>query len=127
VLRFAGRAERGAAVLMMVLVGALLGAADFNLRTVLYAAALLILIRPLAVRVGIGRPLVTAPQRRTLELFAARGPAAIYCLALATGHDLRAAFSRELQDAVLLVIVASVISGAVSALTARKPSPGAAV
>lgn len=127
VLRFAGRAERGAVVLMMVLLGALLGAADFNLRTVLYAAALLILIRPLAVRLGIGRPLVTQPQRRMLELFAARGPAALYCLALATGRDLPAAFSTELQDAVLLVVVASVIGGAVSALTARKPSPGAAV
>lgn len=127
VLRFAGRAERGAVVLMMVLLGALLGAADFNLRTALYAAALLILIRPVAVRLGIGRPLVTAPQRRTLELFAARGPAALYCLALAAGHDLPEAFSRQLQDAVLLVVVASVISGAVSALTARKPSPGAAV
>lgn len=127
VLRFAGRAERGAAVLMMVLLGALLGAADFNLRTVLYAAALLILIRPLAVRLGVGRPLVAPAQRRTLELFAARGPAALYCLALAAAHDLPAGFSRQLQDAVLLVVMASVISGAVSALTARKPSPGAAV
>ena len=127
VLRFAGRAERGATVVMMVLLGALLGAADFTLRTALYAAALLILVRPLAVRLGVGRPEVSAPQRRTLELFAARGPAALYCLALAAGTDLPAAFASQLRDAVLLVIVVSVISGAVSALTARKPSPGAAV
>src|SRR6185437_11881142 len=102
VLRFAARAERGATVL-------------------------LILIRPLAVRLGLGRPLVTAAQRRTLELFAARGPAALYCLALAAAHELPAPFGRELRDAVLVVIVVSVISGAVTALTARKPSPGAAV
>lgn len=127
VLRFAGRAERGATVVMMVLLGALLGAADFTLRTALYAAALLILVRPLAVRLGVGRCVFTAPQRRTLELFAARGPAALYGLALAAGTDLHAAFARELRDAVLLVILVSVISGAVSALTARKPSPGAAV
>lgn len=127
VLRFAGRAERGAAVLLMVLLGTLLGAADFTPRTVLYAAVLLILIRPLAVRLGPGRPEITPAQRRMLELFAARGPAALYCLALAAGHEFPAVFARQLQDAALVVILVSVISGAVSALTARKPSPGAAV
>lgn len=128
VLRFAGRAERGATVLLMVLLGTLLGAAEFTARTALYAAVLLILIRPLAVRLGVGRPVVTPAQRRTLELFAARGPAALYCLALAAaGHDLPAAFATQLENAVLVVIVVSIISGAVSALTARKPSPGAAI
>lgn len=127
VLRFAGRAERGATVLVMVLLGALLAAADFTWRTALYAAALLLLARPLAVRLGLGRPLLTAAQRRPIELFAARGPAALYCLALALGHDLPAAFSRELKSTVLAVIVASVIAGAISALAVRKLSPGAAV
>jgi sodium/hydrogen antiporter len=127
VLRFAGRAERGATVVLMVLLGTLLGAAQFTPRTALYAAVLLILIRPLAVRLGLGRPAVAPAQRRALELFAARGPAALYCLALAAGHELPAAYGRELESAVLVVIVVSVITGAVSALTARKPSPGAAV
>ena len=127
VLRFAGRAERGATVLVMVLLGTLLGAGDFTPRTVLYAAVLLILIRPIAVRLGFGRSAATPAQRRMLELFAARGPAALYCLALAAGHELPAAFGRQLENAVLVVIVVSVVSGAVSALTARKPSPGAAV
>lgn len=125
VLRFAGRAERAATVLMMVLLGALLGAADFTARTVLYAVALLILVRPLAVRLG--HPAVTVTQRRSLELFAARGPAALYCLALAAAHDLPVTFARQLEGAVLVVITVSVISGVLSALTARKPSPGAAV
>jgi sodium/hydrogen antiporter len=127
VLRFAGRAERGATIVLMVLLGTLLGAAQFTPRTALYAAVLLILIRPLAVRLGLGRPAVAPAQRRALELFAARGPAALYCLALAAGHELPAAYARELESAVLVVIVVSVLSGAVSALTARKPSPGAAV
>ena len=127
VLRFAGRAERGAALLVMVLLGALLGAADFTPRNALYAAVLLILARPLAVRLGLRRPVVTAVQRRSLELFAARGPAALYCLALAGSHDLPAAFGRQLENAALVVIVVSVISGAVSALSARKPNPGAAL
>jgi NhaP-type Na+/H+ or K+/H+ antiporter len=126
-LRFAGRAERGATVLAMVLLGTLLGAADFTARTALYAAVLLILARPLAVRLGLRRQAVTPAQRRSLELFAARGPAALYCLALASGHDLPATFARQLQGAVLVVIVVSVVAGAVSALTARRPSPGAAV
>lgn len=127
VLRFAGRAERGATVVVMVLVGTMLGAADFTPRTALYAAVLLILIRPLAVRLGLGRSVVAPAQRRTFELFAARGPAALYCLALAAGQELPAAFGRQLENTVLVVIVISVISGAVSALTARKPTPGAAL
>jgi NhaP-type Na+/H+ or K+/H+ antiporter len=127
VLRFAGRAERAATVLVMVLLGTLLGTADFSARAALYAAVLLIPVRPLAVRLGLGPPVVTPAQRRMLELFAARGPAALYCLALAAGHELPPAFGRQLENAVLIVIVVSVISGAVSALTARKPSPGAAL
>jgi NhaP-type Na+/H+ or K+/H+ antiporter len=127
VLRFAGRAERGAAVVVMVLLGTLLGAAHFTLRAAAYAAVLLILVRPLAVRLGLGRPVVTPAQRWALELFAARGPAALYCLALAAGHDLPEAFGRELESAVLVVIVVSVITGTLSALTARKPSPGTAL
>lgn len=127
VLRFAGRAERGATLLAMVLLGTLLGTTDFTLHTVLFAVLLLILVRPLAVRLGLGRPVVAPAQRRMLELFAARGPAALYCLALVAGHDLPAAFGRQLENAVLVVIVVSIISGAASALTARKPSPGAAL
>lgn len=127
VLKFAGRAERGATVVVMVLLGALLGAENFTPRTVLYAAVLLILVRPLTVRLGLGQPTVTPAQRRTFELFAARGPAALYCLAVVAGHDLPTVFGRQLENAVLVVIVVSVISSAVSALTARKPSPGAAV
>lgn len=127
VLRIAGRTERGATVLAMVLLGTLLGAGEFTTRTVLYAAALLILVRPLAVYLGLGRPSVTPAQRRTVELFAARGPAALYCLALVPGHDLSAAFARQLASAVLVAIVVSVLAGAVSAHTARKLSPGAAL
>jgi sodium/hydrogen antiporter len=127
VLRFAGRAERGATVLLMVLLGTLLSAGDFTLRAVLYAAILLILVRPLAVRLGLRQPSVTPAQRRMVELFAARGPAALYCLALVPGHDLPEVFGRQLEGAVLVVIVVSVIASAVSALGARKPTPGAAV
>src|SRR6185312_5152131 len=127
VLRFAGRAERCATVLVMVLLGTLLGTADFTPRAALYAAVLLILVRPVAVRLGLRQPVVTAVQRRSLELFAARGPAALYCLAPAGSHDLPAAFGRQLENAALVVIVVSVISGAVSALSARKPNPGAAL
>ena len=127
VLRFAGRAERAATVLVMVLLGTILGTADFTLHATLYAAVLLILVRPVAVRLGLRQPVVTPAQRRMLELFAARGPAALYCLALVAGHELPAAYARQLESAVLVVIVISVISSAVSALGARKPNPGAAL
>ena len=127
VLRFAGRAERGATVVVMVLLGTLLGAGNFTLRAVLYAAVLLMLVRPVAVRLGLGRPLIAPAQRRMVELFAARGTAALYCLALVPGQDLPAVFGKQLQSTVLVVIVVSIIASAVSALGARKPTPGAAL
>jgi sodium/hydrogen antiporter len=127
VLKFAGQAERGATVVVMVLLGALLGTGGVTPRAVLYAAVLLILVRPLAVRLGLGQSAVTPAQRRMIGLFAARGPAALYCLVLIPVHDLAPAFGRQLERAVLVVIVVSVIAGAVSALTARRPSPGAAL
>lgn len=127
VLKFAGRAERGAVVFVMVLLGTLMGAGEFTTRTVLYAAVLLILVRPLAVYLGLGQRSVTPAQRRAVELFAARGPAALYCLALVCGYDLPAAFARQLASAALVAIVVSVLLGTVSALTAGKPSPGAAL
>ncbi|MGH8210866.1 MAG: cation:proton antiporter, partial [Steroidobacteraceae bacterium] len=83
VLRFAGRVERFAAVLVMVLLGALLGAAELHLRMVVFALLLLTGVRPLAVRLGLGGLGLQVAQRRPLEWFGARGAASLYCLGLA--------------------------------------------
>jgi NhaP-type Na+/H+ or K+/H+ antiporter len=124
VLRFAGRLERLAAVLVMVLLGALLSGVDFRLRMVIFALVLLAGLRPLAVRLGLGGLALPAGQRRPLEWFGARGAASLYCLGLAINHGLGGPFARELASTALVVVVTSIVFSAVSAISLGKPSPG---
>lgn len=125
VLRLAGRAERAVSLLAAALVGALLGSVGLGARIALYAAVLVIVVRPLSVRLGLARSAVPGRERRAIELFAARGAAPICCLAIAIEHGLPDAFSKQLADVVLAVIVGSILSSAVSAGAWRRPTPGA--
>jgi NhaP-type Na+/H+ or K+/H+ antiporter len=124
VLRFAGRVERFAAVLVMVLLGALLSGGDFRLRMVVFALVLLAGLRPLAVRLGLGGLALPAAQRRPLEWFGARGAASLYCLGLAINHGLGGPFPHELAATTLVVVVTSIVFSAVSAYLPGKASPG---
>ena len=124
VLRFAGRIERFAAVLMMVLIGALLSGVELHLRMAVFALLLLAGLRPLAVRIGLAGLGLPATQRRSLEWFGARGAAALYCLGLAIDHGVGGAYAHELAGTVLVVVVASVVFSAVSAVSLGKASPG---
>lgn len=125
VLKLAGRVERLAAVVVMVLLGALVSSVDFYLHNVLFALALLLLLRPLAVRLGLGGLPLAAPQRRPVEWFGARGAASLYCLAIAINHGLSPPVARELAAITLVFIVTSIVFSAVSALSLRRASPGA--
>jgi sodium/hydrogen antiporter len=124
ILRFAGRVERFAAVLVMVLLGALLAGADLRLRMVVFALLLLAGLRPLAVRLGLGGLGMQVAQRRPLEWFGARGAASLYCLGLAINHGSGGVFAHELAATALVVVVASIVFSAASALSLGKPSPG---
>jgi NhaP-type Na+/H+ or K+/H+ antiporter len=124
VLRFAGRVERFAAVLVMVLIGALLDGVELHLRMAVFALLLLAGLRPLAVRVGLVGLGLQAAQRRPLEWFGARGAASLYCLGLAINRGLGGTFAHELAATALVVVVASVVFSAVSAISLGKASPG---
>jgi NhaP-type Na+/H+ or K+/H+ antiporter len=124
VLRFAGRVERFAAVLVAVLLGALLAGADLHFRMLVFALLLLAGLRPLAVRLGLGGLGLPPAQRRPLEWFGARGAASLYCLGLAINRGLGGEFAHELAATALVVVVTSIVFSAVSAFSLRKASPG---
>jgi NhaP-type Na+/H+ or K+/H+ antiporter len=124
VLRFAGRIERFAAVLIMVLIGALLAGVELHLRMAVFALLLLAALRPLAVRIGLAGLGVPVTQRRALEWFGARGAASLYCLGLAINRGLGGAYAHELAATALVVVVASIVFSAVSAISLGKASPG---
>jgi sodium/hydrogen antiporter len=124
VLRFAGRVERFAAVLMAVILGALLAGVELHLRMLVFALLLLAGLRPLAVRLGLGGLGLPPAQRRSLEWFGARGAAALYCLGLAINRGLWGGFAHELAATALVVVVVSIVFSAVSAFSLRKATPG---
>jgi NhaP-type Na+/H+ or K+/H+ antiporter len=125
VLKLAGRLERLATVVVMVLLGALVSGADSYLRGVLLALALLLVLRPVTVRAAAAATSLTPGQRRPLEWFGARGAASLYCLALAINHGLGASLARELAAVTPVFILVSIVFSAVSALSLRRASPGA--
>ena len=124
VLRFAGRVERFAAVLVAVLLGALLSSVELHLRMGVFALLLLAGLRPLAVRLGLGGLGLQPLQRRPLEWFGARGAASVYCLGLAINRGLGGEFANELAATALVVVVASIVFSVVSAFSVGKASPG---
>lgn len=124
VLRFAGRVERFAAVLIAVLLGALLAGVELHFRMVVFALLLLAGLRPLAVRLGLGGLGLPPVQRRPLEWFGARGAASLYCLGLALNRGLGGEFAHELAATALVVVVVSIVFSALSAFSLRKASPG---
>lgn len=124
VLRFAGRVERFAAVLVAVLLGALLASVELHFRMAVFALLLLAGLRPLAVRLGLGGLGLQPAQRRPLEWFGAHGAASLYCLGLAINRGLGGEFASELAGTALVVVVASIVFSAVSAISLGKASPG---
>jgi NhaP-type Na+/H+ or K+/H+ antiporter len=62
VLRIAGALERAVWLAVFVLVGALIAGVEFHARMLVFALVLLLLIRPLAVRMGLGQLAVSTAQ-----------------------------------------------------------------
>ncbi|HKT71798.1 MAG TPA: hypothetical protein VJQ47_02845 [Steroidobacteraceae bacterium] len=124
VARVAAVLERVTWLGVIVLVGALLGNVEFHARMLVFALLLLLLLRPLAVRLGLGQVAMSAAQWRTVAWCCSRGVAPVYCLAFALNHGLSAPFARELTGATLVVVVTSVIASAIAALPLSRPSPG---
>jgi len=115
VLDFTLDVERLAELTVMLLVGALLSAATFSAFSLGIAAALLFVVRPLAVRLTlIGSPL-TLTQRRLAAWFGIRGVGSAYYLAYVLSHGAKGEQTALVADAVLATIVASVLLHGASA------------
>lgn len=115
VLDFTLDIERLAELAVMLLIGALLSATTFNAFSLGIAAALLLVVRPLAVRLTlIGSPL-TRTQRRLAAWFGIRGVGSAYYLAYVLSHGAAGEETARVADAVLATIVASVLLHGTSA------------
>src|SRR5258708_40040604 len=92
---------------------------------IVFAAVLILIIRLLAVRLGLGGVVIPETQWRGVAWFTARGVASLYCLAFAINHGLSAPYARQLAGGTLVVVVCSIIASTISGLPLRRPSAGA--
>jgi NhaP-type Na+/H+ or K+/H+ antiporter len=125
VLRIATRIERYSWLVVVVLLGTLVGSVEYKWWMLAFAVLLILVIRPLAVRLGLGGVAMPESQWRGVAWFTARGIASLYCLAFSINHGLSAPYARQLAGVTLVVVVTSLIASTISGLPLSRPSPGA--
>lgn len=114
VQRFNAQLERFAEVGIVLAVGALLAVVEFRSEVLWFIPVLFLVIRPLAVYLGLLGTKVAAPQRRLIAWFGIRGIGSIYYLMYAITHELEPALANRLLSITLAVVVASIIAHGIS-------------
>ena len=114
VVRFNSQLERFAEIGIVLAVGVLLATVDFNPMVLWFVPLLFLVIRPLAVWVGLLGTPVKGQQRRLIAWFGIRGIGSLYYLLYAINHGLAAALANDLLSITLAVVVASVVAHGVS-------------
>ena len=114
VLSFNEQIERIAEVVAVVAVGMLLWLVDWKLASWGFVAALLVVVRPLSVAIGLWRSETSRSQRGLIGWFGIRGIGSLYYLMYATGHGLSPALAANLGALVFSTVVASIVVHGVS-------------
>jgi NhaP-type Na+/H+ or K+/H+ antiporter len=131
VLGFNEQAERIGELAIVIAIGALLWAVPWDPAALWFVPLLLLVIRPLSVRLGLARSPVSRGQRWLIGWFGIRGVGSLYYLSYAVNHGLDPALADRLIALTLAVVVASIAVHGVSvtplmaayekALRARRP------
>jgi sodium/hydrogen antiporter len=108
VFSFGDTLERMLEVLLVVIVGISL-ASHWDLRGVLLAVVLVVVIRPAATILLLARTPTTGLQRMLLGWFGIRGIGSIYYLAFALTHGVQSADGRELADITISIVAAAIV------------------
>lgn len=114
VLGFNEHAERIGEVAIVIAIGALLWAVQWEHAVWWFVPLLLGVVRPLAVRIGLGRAAVSRGQRWLMGWFGIRGVGSLYYLAYAINHGLPPALADQLIALTLSVVVTSIVVHGVS-------------
>jgi sodium/hydrogen antiporter len=108
VLGFNEQLERIGEVAVVVLVGSMLSARYLNADALWFVPALLVVIRPVSVWLGLLGSSTTAVQRHLIGWFGIRGIGSIYYLAYAVNHGLAPELAHSLTALTLTVVAVSV-------------------
>jgi NhaP-type Na+/H+ or K+/H+ antiporter len=114
VLAFNEQAEHIGEVAAVIAIGTLLWAVAWDAAAWWFVPLLLLGIRPLAVRVGLGGARVLRGQRWLIGWFGIRGVGSLYYLMYAINHGLPASLADRMVALTLTVVVASIVVHGVS-------------
>ena len=114
VLAFNEQAERIGEVAVVIAIGALLWAVQWEHAVWWFVPLLLLVIRPLAVRLGLGRSRVSRSQRLLIGWSGIRGVGSLYYLMFALNHGLPPALADQLVALTLSVVVTSIVVHGIS-------------
>lgn len=109
VQHFNEQVERFAEVAVVLVVGALIGTIDFRGEVLWFVPLLFLVIRPLAVAVGLLGTTSTRMERGLTGWFGIRGVGSIYYLMFAITHGIRDEAGERIAGLTLAVVVASIV------------------
>jgi sodium/hydrogen antiporter len=112
--RFNNQLERFAEVAVVLVVGALMATVPFVTDALWFVPLVFLVIRPIAVFVGLVDVDATRTQKLFMSWFGIRGIGSIYYLAYAIRHDVDAALAQRLTELTIAVVVASIVAHGVS-------------
>jgi sodium/hydrogen antiporter len=111
---FNDQLERIAEVAVVLVVGAMLYFVDFDVRSAVFVALMLLVVRPLSVWLGLLGESATQDQRWLLSWFGIRGIGSIYYLMYAINHGLPEATAQRLVELTLALVVTSIVLHGIS-------------
>lgn len=111
---FNSQLERFAEVAIVLVLGALLGHVQLQWHMLWFIPLLFLLIRPLAVWVGLIGTGVTPRRRGLMAWFGIRGIGSLYYLAYAIHQGLEQALAQQLLSITVAVVVASIVVHGIS-------------
>jgi NhaP-type Na+/H+ or K+/H+ antiporter len=114
VARLNRQLESFAEVAIVVVVGVLLATVKFRPEMVWFVPLLFLVIRPIAVTIGMLGTVAKPSQRRLMAWFGIRGIGSLYYLLFAISHGIRRGLAEQLLSFTLVVILVSVIAHGIS-------------
>ena len=114
VQRFNSQLESFVEVGIVLVVGVLLATIEFQRDMLWFVPVLFLLIRPLAVYIGLLGTHVKGSQRWLMGWFGIRGIGSLYYLLYAINHNIQPALAERLLSITLAVVVASVVAHGIS-------------
>ncbi len=113
-LSFNEQLERIGEVAMVILIGALLWAVDWTLVRWWFVPLLFVVIRPVAVLIGLAGSSTSKSQKKLIAWFGIRGVGSLYYLTYAINHGLAGETASLLITLTISVVIASIVLHGIS-------------